>query len=257
MNLGIGLMLGSRQGGFVPTALGGAVLWLRSDLGVTTSGGEVTGWADQSGAGDAGRNFAPAGTDRPAYNASEAGYNNRPTVGTFNKAGLASDCRLVSGTWSATYANPLTIIVVGHGMGDASNRYFCSESATDALAVFAHTGGAQTYTGAVGGTSIVAAGALGTDVPGCVTMFEVNGPANSALYVDKLVTADATGAADPSTLGDAPYSVGSYGGAGTVATTYGCERLAEVLIFNRLLANPEKVQLRDYLNSLYGKSMTS
>ena len=34
---------------FLPTSLPGLALWLRSDLGITQSGGSVTGWADQSG----------------------------------------------------------------------------------------------------------------------------------------------------------------------------------------------------------------
>lgn len=38
--------------GFVPTDIGGCVLWLRSDLGITQSGGLVSSWADQSGSGN-------------------------------------------------------------------------------------------------------------------------------------------------------------------------------------------------------------
>ena len=56
---------------------GGMVLWLRSDLGVTLSGSNVTGWADQSGngnnaVGDSGTQFT--------YNTSDANWNSKPSM---------------------------------------------------------------------------------------------------------------------------------------------------------------------------------
>lgn len=63
---------------FLPTDLANLVLWLRSDLGVTLNGADVSAWADQSGEG----NDAAQGTasDQPTYNASDAAFNGHPTV---------------------------------------------------------------------------------------------------------------------------------------------------------------------------------
>jgi hypothetical protein len=41
----------TRSAAFVPTDIGGCLLWLRGDLGVTFNGSTVSGWADQSGNG--------------------------------------------------------------------------------------------------------------------------------------------------------------------------------------------------------------
>ena len=42
----------SLQSSFVPTDVGGCVLWLRADLGISFYHGNVIGWADQSGSGN-------------------------------------------------------------------------------------------------------------------------------------------------------------------------------------------------------------
>lgn len=80
---GLHLNLGLEPGGavFSPKSVGGLVLWLTADQGVTTDGGSptahVTRWADQSGNGN---NFT-AGSTGPIYNPSDAGFGNRPTLG--------------------------------------------------------------------------------------------------------------------------------------------------------------------------------
>jgi hypothetical protein len=61
---------------FSPLSLSPTV-WLRSDLGITQSGGTVSGWNDQSGNG---YNVSQATSDlQPAYAAS-GGANNLPTI---------------------------------------------------------------------------------------------------------------------------------------------------------------------------------
>lgn len=72
MTLGVGLLARTHARDFVPTDIAGGILWLRSDLGVTLAGSNVSAWADQSGQG----NDAAQGTtaDQPAYLAS--GWSN-------------------------------------------------------------------------------------------------------------------------------------------------------------------------------------
>lgn len=246
----------SRRGGqgdsFKLSKFAGAALWLRADLGVTLNGSnEVTAWADQSNSGDAGRTFTPPGTDKPAWNASDAAYANKPYIGTFNKAGVADDCRLRSGTWSATYST-FTIIVVGHAAGGGGNRYFTHERNADYLAVVgnAASGVVRAYSGAASPFLQT----LANPSTPRVLIAEYNG-ASSKLYVDSFTTPSASGTLAASTLGDAPFFLGSYPLA---ATTYGVDGIAEVYAdFRAFSAWPtEDVRsLGGYINARYGKAI--
>jgi hypothetical protein len=92
------------------TILGSALLaWYRADLGITLNGSNVSAWADQSGTGDANKNaIQNTGAHQPAFNASNASYNNSPTV-TFT-----SSQDLTTGTWASSLVAPYTIFVAGH-----------------------------------------------------------------------------------------------------------------------------------------------
>lgn len=106
--LGLGLGFGgARAASWVPTSLpGGVFLWLRADLGTAEAGGAGTGvsaWNDQSGNGDANRNFAqPTAGRRPVLNSSDAALGGQKSLG-----GGATKS-LVSGTWT-TLTQPFTI----------------------------------------------------------------------------------------------------------------------------------------------------
>lgn len=61
---------------FSPANITGLSLWLKADAGVTLSGSDVTAWADQSGNG---RNATPNDpTNKPLFNASDK--NGKPTI---------------------------------------------------------------------------------------------------------------------------------------------------------------------------------
>lgn len=79
------------------------ILWLRADLGVTTSMGEVTAWADQSGNG----NDFIKGLVGPTVNASNSDFNG---VQTLHFAGGVSAESLKSAA-SITYGAHVTCIV--------------------------------------------------------------------------------------------------------------------------------------------------
>lgn len=83
MPLGIGLglgMMGRRSGAsvFTPATISGCVMWVRADLGITLNAGNVSAWADQSGAG----NHATQGTgvQQPAYINDGSGQGGRALV---------------------------------------------------------------------------------------------------------------------------------------------------------------------------------
>jgi len=252
VNLGLSLAMGGRaQSSFSPVSLGGVVLWLRADLGVTVNGSnEVTAWADQSGLGDSGRIWTPPGTDKPAWNATDASYNNQATIGTFNKAGVAGDCRLRSGTWSATYTTPF-VVIIGHTAA-AGSRYFSYEGGTDYLALLnAGASGARVYSSDSSSSLSSGAGILLSSAPALVAAY-YNG-ASSELYANSLTSTTATGTLVAPSLGNAPLFLGSFAGS---ATSYGVERIAQVIIFSSKPSAGALTTLRDHLNSFYGASFT-
>lgn len=68
----------------------GPVGWWRADLGITLNGGDVSAWADQSGNGSHLLQANPA--LQPLYTASDANFNNQPSL-TFTAAnGDYMDC---------------------------------------------------------------------------------------------------------------------------------------------------------------------
>lgn len=68
---------GGRTSFTLPTQLAGCVTWLRADLGITLSLGNVTTWADQSGKGNDA--VAPAGRE-PPYNVAGHQLGGQPTL---------------------------------------------------------------------------------------------------------------------------------------------------------------------------------
>ena len=111
---------------WTPKAITGLQLWLRADLGVTIGTG-VSAWADQSGTGDANKNVTQAtGSKQPTLNASDANYNNKPTL-SFSSA--ASQC-LVSGLWASPLSQPWTVVAVGQDDGTVSAQVYV-ESGSD------------------------------------------------------------------------------------------------------------------------------
>lgn len=99
-----GSVVGATGGVWSPTQIGGLVLWLRGDLGVTLNTTRVSAWADQSGAGN---HFTQAGAVvQPTFIASETDF---PTARPAVKFDITSSS-LISG---AVFANIAWIGVVG------------------------------------------------------------------------------------------------------------------------------------------------
>lgn len=93
----------------MPSDLPGCVLWLRADIGITLSSGNVAAWSDQSPNGN---NFTAAGAAQPTYNA--APINGRPTV-RFNGTSSSMACanNVATGVPSAIIAVFSTAANVG------------------------------------------------------------------------------------------------------------------------------------------------
>jgi hypothetical protein len=67
---------------FNPTDLSNLALWLRSDLGITLNGSNVSAWADQSGNGN---NFS-ANSAGPLYTGSDSSFGGQPSLGGASNA---------------------------------------------------------------------------------------------------------------------------------------------------------------------------
>jgi hypothetical protein len=228
-----------------PKTIPNCVWWLRPDAAVITqAAGVVTAWSDQSGVGDAGRNVTPPGTDKPAYNATDAAYNGKPTVGSFNVAGANNDTRLASAAWSTTYGL-VTIGVVGH-TAETSNRYFTFQSVAQYNAVLNGSGTPVAYGGNATTTFQNTLGKT-LSIPRAVVSVVFNGAASKYAVEDTTVT----GTTDANILGATAVNVGSYPAA---ATSFGVERIAEIFAHSRALTSREQRTIRRYRDSYYGKA---
>lgn len=107
----------------VPLTIPGIFAWWRADRGITLNGSTVSAWSDASGSGDANRTLTQAtGANQPTFNASNAAYNNKPTV-TF---GAGVNQSLASGTFSASLTQPFTAFVVGNAKDTTTNYWYFS-----------------------------------------------------------------------------------------------------------------------------------
>jgi hypothetical protein len=80
LGLGLGIQFTNRVGGappFNPSQIAGLVLWLDSSQGINLVGGKIDTWEDQSPLGNDA--FALSAANRVTYNASNSGFNNKPT----------------------------------------------------------------------------------------------------------------------------------------------------------------------------------
>src|SRR5579859_6552846 len=220
MPFGAGLRGAMLRAAFVPTSLSGCVLWLRADLGVTSSSGAVSQWNDQSGTGDANKNVTQAtGANKPTLNTSNGSYSSKPTI-DFN----GTSTYLQSGTWASALSQPFTDFVVGHTANGASGRL-----ALDTLPGASQASVRSETSNAPG----VYAGSTTADSTGSWTSAGVFGAvfngASTALYFNSHTS---TGSGSPGTTGRTGTTVGKYsGGAGFEWSG----SIAEIITYNRAL----------------------
>jgi hypothetical protein len=231
MMLGLGLGLCTPQGGaaaFSPLSVSGIRVWYRMDLGASTSGGNLTALADQSGAGDANRNVTAAGPAIP-YTASDAAYGGQATA-TFGGSSLLQN----ASDWSAAVTQPITVYAVGHATagriydGDGTNRILLMNNA----------GNWSIYAG-----SAFVGSAIAASNP-AVTCAVFNG-ASSAIYVTDSVTPAVTGS--PGTLGITKLALGALHGGGGNLTG----KIAEVILYAGAHDAATRATVMGYLRGRY------
>jgi hypothetical protein len=234
---GIGIGPFGGRAPFTPTDIAGAVLWLRADLGITEAGSGVSVWADQSGNGN---DFAQ-GTDanRPVLNA--AGWSNGlPTV-DFTRATphwMTHSGNIISGHdvtgfgVVALESTGITQDLLGFQPGVLG---ILAVDRTGALAVY---DGTAWRTGSTATTDEVAiAWELDSSAP-LITLYK-NGSAVATPVYDATFNIPATTVA----LGAMRPAIAAQELDG---------KLAEVLVYDRVLADNERDQVFAYLAARYG-----
>lgn len=216
-----------------------ALSWYRPDLGLTESGGFVTGWADQSGQGDANRDQIASGADRPGYVSSDAGYGNKPVL-TFDGSQFLQS----GGAWSSSPDHPITIVIVGQAA--ASGAILCERTGGSPYNLLWVTGSGKIdfYTYAdVTSTSSVTSPSV---------MMLTDDETDAKVYVGDLTTAQSTAS---SLIGT---GTGFDIGLTCAGVTPMVGKLAEIIIFGGMLTPTDKVNLADYLNNtrIYGLGVT-
>jgi len=233
MMLGLGLSLCSRTGAsYSPSQLAGVAHWYRSDLGVTQSGGFVSQWSDQIGTAHL---VQGTGANQPAYNATDAAYNNQPTLQS-----TAVNMFLASGAAASTQA--FTIWLVGE---------FSTASGTMVGLVVGASARPAIYR-AGGNVTIDANTVLGSGVSSAAkhaTLGVYNG-GSSFVGVDNWLTggvSGAAGAANGIAIAVFAYTNGTFGTVG---------KCAEMIIQSGTPTAAEKTAMAAYFTARYAVTIT-
>lgn len=237
-----------RRRGFAPTQLDGCVLWLRSDLGLTGTGGSTPTWANQ---GSLGGGFTTTGS--LGYTASNALFNGHPTVDGSGAGRLVSS--LGAASWKflhdgtgASIAAVWRTSVNGGWILDTCNGVAANVGITHRHLT---SGGGYTVANAAGATwlvSLAAADALDTTYANLLRHATTKTPDGDYRRNGAFVESETyTGTPDPGNPSGTLNLLGRTGGANSLTGN-----LAEVIAYNRYISDSEATQLEDYLVARYG-----
>lgn len=227
-----------RSSFFVPTQIQNCLLWLRSDIGITTNpgNGRVSGWADQSG----NSNHAAQSTaaNQPAYAASQ--MNGLPAL---RGDGAAYYMKTSAFTLGAQ-ATLITVVQPSAALGNSVRLLEQDYSQTYYL-------GADVVASPTKYKLIVNNGTLAATTVSepSTTNHIVTGlyaPTTGRVYANGTLGGSDTFTA-PSNLSQALYLMAAAAG-GFLFTGY----MAEVIAYNRALTAAELTQVHRYLGGRYG-----
>ena len=213
---------------FSPTDLTGLSLWLKADAGVSEVDGDITAWADQSGNG----NNATA-TDTPTLTTISG-----KTFVDFSEGFFTGDEILTQ-----PYA---TIMVVANFTAARQVEVIFQQfngDGEDNVALYRGHLGADNIFAIFNGASF---GSVATTDDDVTYLFGVTVDSDvGSLYLN----------ASPDEVGDSgasipagEYYIGKWAGGDTPTAEM---RMAEIVIYNRVLTTPERQQVEAYLNTKY------
>jgi hypothetical protein len=242
---------GGAPAAFTPASIAGIMLWHRADLGVTngsdvqpTNGQTCKTWADRSGSGDTNRN-STNGTDgvRPTFVATNASYNNKPTLHFDNLKFMES-----AGAWSVNIPAVCTVFIVGNNSA-FGNAWFGARTASPSFQLTSpSSAGANTSTEMFMATTVYDQLGLASLANPHIYVCEFNGAA-SHIYQDS-VTAAGTG--DPG--GSTPDGITLCGLTGGTNSLIG--DLAEFAIYSGVLSLASRTALVQYAGLRYSITVT-
>jgi hypothetical protein len=223
---------------FAPTDIAGIQFWVRGDKGITTIGGYVSQWNDQSGVGDANRNMVAAFPgEQPSYVVSDAGYNNQSTVSFI----AANNVYMrTAGVLSADITDPSTWFIAANDDGSASRQFYftTSPSGIPNLEVLSK--------------ELLWSNLDGPNSTGLPTVYAgLSNNTTSKLYQNALT----------------PVSSGSQGGPGDVSSFFfGSNvgsglflngKIAEMIIYSGILSPTDFAKVMNYLGTRYNITIGS
>jgi hypothetical protein len=236
---------------FLPSSLSGLSLWLKADAGVTLDGSDVIAWADQSNNG----NNATSFSNNPIYNTSD--LNSKPTIS------LTSMSDYIERVFSISI-NPLGAT----GSTAFSVQYVedVCNAGDDNGPIFGNFGGSEdTYVSSQThypyGTDCNVYDAFATrlrkneitppvTITNAWTLYSVKSTNNDwqSFVNGQLMYSDPTNTYSNSIGGDETLYIGKQNAAGTFNLK---GKVAEVIVYNRVLTTIERQQVETYLNQKY------
>jgi hypothetical protein len=213
---------------FAPTDLTGLSLWLKADAGITLSGANVTAWADQSGNGNdatatgipslstiSGKTFVDFAGGY--FTGNELITSPYVTIMCVARFSATRDIEMMFEQISEDDGDNLAFY---RGINDGEG-YFRIFNGTD-LTSLSETSVNQTYL-------------FGTTVNNDTGTLYLNGSEDANDYCGERIPAGT-------------YYLGRFEG-GSVTTVE--MKMAEIVIYDRVLTNPERIQVEEYLNTKY------
>jgi hypothetical protein len=210
---------------FVPTDLSGLSLWLKADAGITLSGSDVTAWADQSGNGN-----DAAATDTPTLSTVSG-----KTFVDFS-GGYFTGNELITSPYAtimcvARFSSTRDISVMFQQWEGADNLAFYRGFDLD--------GGFRIYNGSDLSSSLLTNNnqtyLFGATVDNDTGTLYLNATQNESGYCGEITPAG-------------NYFLGRWVGGQLTTTEL---KMAEIVVYNRVLTNTERQQVEAYLNAKY------
>jgi len=237
---------------FSPLVLPNLQLWLRSDLGITLNGSNVSAWADQSGNG---RDFTQAvAIAQPGYNAS-SGANGTPAL-TFN--GTTQNLDGAGFGFNTTGALIIVFKNDAASVVGTANAIFEASNGSNAIdfEVINFAG----YTVYNFGLNYSSGNLVGISDAFQNSLFEawIVNNTGSAVGLPGAHTADVSGATKTPIASGAPVSPASFGNKSGIGYRidilggFWQGRICEIIVTSSNLSAGDQTLVRAYLNLRYG-----
>jgi hypothetical protein len=238
LSLGLGVQTIRKVGGGVAIPQSGLSVWLKADAGVTTSGSNVTAWADQSA-----NAYSLANNDQNSPNVTTIGGKTFIEFTKVNNQGLSNSSIVIN--------SPFTFFSVTKMKPTNGGRIFSSYASAVLIGSWSATNvdGTAFSDRFFGGSEWLAEGTeQNTNV--LLTTASVDADLNSVFKQNG-------GSETTSTASDVVTLQGISIGGGWAVGGVGPEIeqsnsfVAEFIIYNRVLTSPERQQVEAYLNTKY------